>query len=316
MIVRAGPILNGQSSNPYQLAITTPSDARATVRALEKTGVDVIKTHRRTSRDAYFALADEARQLSLPLVGHIPVTVEPFEASNAGQTTIEHVETLFEGTFSSALNGVPLHEAINRWRTSPAAQELFATFVKNGTVVDPTLVAGRWSIAWFGDPVEPRDRYVGASSRRQAAASLDPLRPQATKLLAERRPVVRELEAVVGQMHRAGVRMITGTDLSFRFGPGSGFDVSHELQALVEVGLTPAEAIRAATLNPAQLFPAVDAGEVAPGRRANLLLLDANPLQDIRNIARIRAVVLGGRLYDRAALDKLLADAAAQATVN
>jgi imidazolonepropionase-like amidohydrolase len=244
------------------------------------------------------------------------MTVTPFEASNAGQTTIEHAETLFEGTFSSALNGVPLHEAINRWRTSPAAQELFATFVKNGTVVDPTLVAGRWQIAWFANPIEARDRYVGVSSRPQAAASLDSLRPEAAKLLAERGPVVRELEAVVAQMHRAGVPLVTGTDLSFLYGPGSGFDVADELQAFVDVGLTPAEAIRAATLNPARLFPALDAGEIAPGRRANLLLLDANPLQDIRNVTRIRAVVLSGRLYDRAALDKLLADAAAQATVH
>ena len=74
-------------------------------RTLKKAGVDFLKTHRRTSRDAYFALADEAKKLGMPLIGHVPMTVTPAEASDAGQQTIEHVETLFEGTFATAHNG-------------------------------------------------------------------------------------------------------------------------------------------------------------------------------------------------------------------
>jgi hypothetical protein len=97
MIMRAGPILNGQEFNRYQLAITNANDASATVRALAKTGVDLVKVHRRTSREAYFAVLAQAKQLSLPVAGHVPMTVSPEEASNAGQQTIEHVDTLFEG---------------------------------------------------------------------------------------------------------------------------------------------------------------------------------------------------------------------------
>ncbi|MGE3840515.1 MAG: amidohydrolase family protein [Vicinamibacterales bacterium] len=314
LILRAGPILNGQEFNRYQLAITTAEEARATVRTLEKVGVDLVKVHRRTPREAYFAVAEEARRLSLPLAGHIPVTVTPAEASNAGQVTIEHVDTLFEGTFTAALDGVPLPEAISRWRSSTSAQELFATFVRNGTVIDPTVINGRWIVSWLENPVDLRDKHIAASALREAAAMLEPLRQDAAKMLAERRPLTRELEAVVGQMHRAGVRLVTGTDLSFLFVPGAS--LHDELQALVGVGLSPAAALRAATLNPAQLFPTLDAGIIAVGKRADLLLLDGNPFEDIRNAARIRAVILAGRLLDRAVLDALLSDAAARAAVN
>ena len=201
-IVRAGPILNGREANRYQLAITNAEDARATVRALEKTGVDVIKVHRRMPRDAFFAVMAEAKRLALPVVGHVPMTVTPTEASNAGQTTLEHAETLFEGTFSTTLGSESLAQAIAQWRTSPAAKELFDTFVKNGTIIDPTLVAGRWSLMWLEGRIDPRDHYIAASARREAAEILGPLREDAAALLAERRPLIHELETVVAQAPR------------------------------------------------------------------------------------------------------------------
>jgi imidazolonepropionase-like amidohydrolase len=309
LIVRAGPILNGRESNRYQLAITNAVDANAAVRALEKTGVDLIKVHRRTPRDAYFAVVEETRRRSLPLAGHIPMTVQPIEASNAGQQTIEHAVTLFEGTFSESVSEGALPEAIRTWRNSAAAQNLFAAFVRNDTVVDPTLVTERRLVAWLENPNDPRDRFLAASAIRESADYLRPVRDDARKQLVQHRALLSELEAAVGQMHRAGVNLITGTDLSFTL-MHPGFSLHDELQALVDVGLTPAEALRAATLNPSKLFPRLDAGVVAAGKRANLVLLNGNPIADIRNVRRIHAVVLAGRVYDRALLDRLLADAA------
>jgi hypothetical protein len=181
MIVRAGPILNGQAFNRYQLAITNGSDASATVRALAKTGVDLIKVHRRTSREAYFAVLAQAKQLSLPVAGHVPMTVSPEEASNAGQQTIEHVDTLFEGTFSTALNGAPLASAIRAWRQSPAATALFQTFVRNGTIVDATLMNAFRINAFLENSDDPRDKYFPASGLREFAAEIDQLRMNARK---------------------------------------------------------------------------------------------------------------------------------------
>ena len=91
-MVRAGPILNGQSFNRYQLVTGNPDQARGIVRALKQVGVDFIKVHRRVPRDSYFTIVDEARKQGLALVGHIPMTVTPEEASDAGQL-IEHTET-------------------------------------------------------------------------------------------------------------------------------------------------------------------------------------------------------------------------------
>jgi imidazolonepropionase-like amidohydrolase len=103
------------------------------------------------------------------------------------------------------------------------------------------------------------------------------------------------------------VSIVTGTDLAFLHPPG--FSLHDELDMLAEIGLTPAEILRAATTNCAKLFPSFDAGAIAPGNRADLVLLNANPLTDIRNVHEINAVVLSGRVLNRTALDRTLAEA-------
>jgi predicted amidohydrolase len=200
------------------------------------------------ARDSYFAIADEAKKQGLPLVGHIPMTVTPEEASDQGQL-IEHTETLFEGTFSAGLKEGELPGAIRRFR-SEGAEALFARFVRNHTPVSPTLVA--WGhLVTHPDPLaDPRMRYVA------------------------RVP---------------------------------GFFLHDELSALVDAGLTPLQALRAATSNAAAiLHQEREAGSVAPGKLADLVLLDGNPLERIDNAQRIAAVVLGGKLLRRADLDGLL----------
>jgi imidazolonepropionase-like amidohydrolase len=115
-------------------------------------------------------------------------------------------------------------------------------------------------------------------------------------------------------LHAGGVKILTGTDLSPWVGGVPGFAVHDELRLLVAAGLSPADALRAATLNPALFFNATDSlGAVKRGRLADLVLLDANPLEEIRNSLRINAVFSNGRFYDRAALDRLLGQAQAVA---
>jgi len=310
-ILRAGPILNGQESNQYHLLIANAADARMAVRTLKKAGVDLLKTHRRTSRETYFALADEAKKVGLPLVGHIPMTVTPAEASGAGQQTIEHIETLFEGTFATAHNNQDASE-IAKWRTSSDATLLFEVFVRNGTVVDPTLIAtGYLSKLLASASPDPRLKYMAASARQQLEQTL---KNAPAALLASLPALVRERQSVALQMQAAGVTLVTGTDLSFLHPPG--FSLHDELDMLVASGLTPAEVLRAATINCANLFPSLGAGAVAPGKPADFLLLNGNPLASIRNVHDIAAVVVRGRLLNRRALDRILADAARLATAN
>ena len=313
-IIRAGPMLNGMEFNIYQLAVADASEARTAVRTLHKVGVDFLKLHRRTSREAFFAIADEARMLDLPFTGHIPMTVFPAEASDAGQASIEHTETLFEGTFATEFAGQDQTLAIAQWRQTEASA-LFSTLVRNGTFVDPTLIAQGHLLRML-ESAEPdsRDRYIAQSARDQSEQALAGLLPQAEQFLSERRPFFRELQAVVGLMGQAEVPLLTGSDLSYLHPPG--FSLHDELALLVESGVTPKDALRAATWNPAEFLQSQEFGSVSIGRQADLILLDANPLDDIQNTTRIFAVVLRGRYLDRPSLDFLLQEAERLAEVN
>jgi len=268
-IFRVGPILNGQEFGPAQLAIRTEAEARTAVRVLKKVGVDAIKVHSLLPRDAYFALADEARKLSIPFVGHVPQSVTPFEASNAGQASLEHIQTLFEGQSPLKPDSEP---------------RLFALFAKNGTVFDPTLIAYRGS-------TEPQN--------------VDPeLLKNYPDLLPGRQKLFARFLELVGMMNRARVTLVTGTDLSGFKWISPGASLHDELALFVDAGLTPMQALQAATRNPAR-FLHVEAGTIEIGKRADLIVLDANPLDDIRNTRRIYSVVLDGTLFDRSRLDAM-----------
>ena len=312
-ILRVGPILNGKSFNQYQLVPGNPDQTRGVARALKEIGVDAFKVHRRMERDSYLALIDEAQVLGVPVVGHIPMTVTPEEASRAGQRTIEHVATLFEGTFSQA-HPDHLADAIHGWREH-GAEELFALFVKNHTVFDPTLVA-YWGLVQYYDPAtppDPRMRYVAASMKKAAAAREKPVVTPAD--LADQKAVFAEYREVVRMANRAGVVMVTGTDIAAERIPG--FTMHDELALLVDAGLTPMQALQAATLNAATVTKREkDLGSIEVGKLADLVLLRADPLADIHNTAKIDAVIAGGKLLRRIDLDALLVRAEAMASRN
>jgi imidazolonepropionase-like amidohydrolase len=306
-ILRAGPILNDREFNTYQLRVANAAEARMAVRTLHKVGVDFIKLHRRTSREAYFAIADECRKLDLPFVGHIPMEVTPLEASNAGQATIEHTETLFEGTFSETVADDQI-TAISRWLISDGVP-LFQAFAKNETAFTPTLVVWQEVIdALEASEIDPRQQYVSQSARDVADEILRQLLDDADAFVAERKRLLDQFAKVVSLANSEGVSILAGTDLAAGF-VYPGFSLHDELVMLVEAGLTSLEALQAGTSNPAKLFPALEAGVIGPGKRANLLLLDANPLEDIRNTRKIRAVILRGKILSRTDLDDILTKA-------
>lgn len=269
-IFRVGPTLNGKAFGPVHVEITNGAEARAAVRVLKHVGVDAIKIHRALSRDAYFALSDEAKKSAIPFVGHIPQAVTAQEASDAGQASFEHMETLFEGN-------APLKR-----EEAPA---LFARFVRNNNSYTPTLV-----------------NYRGSTEPQNIEPDLLRKYPD---LPAGRKRIFQMFVELVGEMNRAGVTLMTGSDLGSKWiSPGSS--LHDELQLFVDAGLTPMEALQAATRNPAR-FLRVNAGTVEPKKLANLVLLEANPLDDIRNTRRIAGVVLNGKFFDRTQLAALKA---------
>ena len=331
-LVAAGPIVDGPHPTfPDQsIAVASASDAPRIVDSLASLGVDFIKVYSRLPRETYLALAAAARRRGIPFAGHVPVEVSVREASDAGQASVEHIadividcsseEAALRRDYVAAVKDAPsgateLTRARRAARTRalatvdwPKCRALFAHLARNGTWVVPTLVVGA-NASDTTRPNDPRLRYFeaptvagwraerNAGAPRSGADASSAVRPAA---LAEAAPYVRELA-------RAGVRLLAGTDLpnAFTF---SGFDLHAELALLVEAGLTPAAALRSATSEAARFLRARDSlGTVAPGKLADLVLLDANPLVDIRNTAKIRAVLLAGRYLDRAALDAVLA---------
>ena len=304
-IFRAGPSLNGEAFNSFQLAVGTPEESRGIVRALKQIGVDFIKVHRRTPRESYYAILDEARKQGLNVVGHIPMAITPEEASDAGQHTIEHIVTPFEGTFTATVKDNDLGAAVRRFRESGGAAALFARFVKNHNYFDPTLSTYRSIIDAIdpGTPLGPNRKYLAASVLKKVDGKAKTATPEQ---VAKQRAVFAELMEIAREAHRAGVTMLAGTDIADE--PRiAGFMLHDELELLVQAGLTPLEALQAATINCTRsLGQEKDLGSIEPGKIADVVLLDANPLDDIRNTRRIRAVIANGKLYRRAALDGLL----------
>jgi imidazolonepropionase-like amidohydrolase len=299
-MVIASSIFDGpQSYFDDHLKIGSPEEAREAVRKARREGAEFIKIHDLLPRDAYFATIDEARKQGLPVAGHVPASVTPEEASDAGQISIEHLTRMDDLSLDTE----------GRGRTAA----LFTRFKKNRTWQCPTLVMTR-NYASLRDPSitnDPRVKYVSPGRkeffRKVKDAGLS------TQEEAARQRIYHKKQAIVSKMQQAGVGILAGTDLAnpYLF---PGFSLHDELAILVEAGLKPMQALQAATRNPARFLGREKLlGTVQQGKLADLVLLDGDPLADIHNTTRIRAVVANGRFYDRATLNQILAAAEAAA---
>jgi amidohydrolase family protein len=337
-IVGSGHILDGRPPVwPGSVSAATADEARRAVDSLASGGADFIKVYSRLSPEAYFAAAAEAKARGLPFAGHVPAMVSAAEASDSGQRSIEHltqvpfacstVEERFLGEIAAAVHSAGGWDSAGKLQRgglratldgySPErCKALAARLVKNGTWMVPTIQVLH-SVAYLDDPAlakDPRMEFIFPGHR----ASWDPKQDFRFKMLtpedwaARKALYARQLE-IVTLLHEEGVKFLAGTDLSNPY-IYPGFSLHDELAALVKAGFKPAEALRAATIDPARYLGAADSlGSIAAGKRADLVLLDANPLEDIHNTTRISAVVADGRFYDAAAIRKLLDDGKARA---
>ncbi|MGH9765246.1 MAG: amidohydrolase family protein, partial [Blastocatellia bacterium] len=286
-------------------------------------------------RDGYFAIADEAKKEGIPFAGHTPILVSAAEASNAGQRSIEHLTEILmacsskENEFHSQLveasekNPSSLIEINRRISVESLAtydpkkaDSLFRLFARNKTWQCPTLTVLR-SFASLDEPAfrdDPRMKYMPGFVKQFWDPKNSPaLKNMTPKDFADQKLVyAKELE-IVGAMQRNGVKIIAGTDTTNPF-VFPGFSLHDELALLVKAGLTPMEALQCATRNAAEYLNRLDRdGTVEKGKKANLLLLDADPLEDINNTRKIDAVIMRGALHPRAELDELLSKQAAAA---
>lgn len=310
-MIIAGPIVQGPLPfrMPLFISVNNEAEARQEVILLKGRGVNFIKVQDALPRDLYFAIVDEAKRQRIPFAGHVPPSISAAEASNAGQQSIEHLGGRFYGVLLGCsdresgltvkvreiVNNVmkslnegrepddsgifrasltkPLFESFNDRK----AATLFSIFLRNQTWQVPTLVAQplRQAINERKDLSEDDIRY-------------------GKKLLQKQLDLVRAVQ-------RAGVKIMAGTDF-----PPERSRLYEELSLLVEAGLTPIEALQSATSNPAAFLGRLDSlGTIERGKIADLVLLDANPLEDISNVQKINAVVFGGKLIPKSSLEAM-----------
>jgi imidazolonepropionase-like amidohydrolase len=324
-IVASGPFLIGNGrKTAEQYPVHTPEAARAAVDKLKARGANFIKIISMPSRDAFFAIADESKKQNIPFVGHLPFEISATEASDAGMRSIEHL--LYSGfalSFSSSEAELRprlvqaeksgdsaaweqiAHEADATYSSEKAAV-LFQTLKKNGTWVTPTLASldiTSHPENWKED--DPLLAFLPRTLTQEWSYSLQDVRmKQRAGWLARQASNDWKL---TGELHKAGVPLLVGSDSLDPFViPGDSFH--RELGELVRAGFTPMEALQAATQGAAQfLGREKELGTVETGRSADLVLLSANPVEDIGNTRKVWAVVRNGGYYDRAALDGLLA---------
>jgi hypothetical protein len=309
---------------PGSFVVKNAGDASSFVDDIKASGADFVKIYNGIPRNAYFALAEEAHKQNIPFVGHLPNGVRASEASDAGQRSIEHLDGIAIACSTREKNLMgslrPRHylekmnmvvQALRSFDTAQC-EELFAKFRHNGTWQVPTLTLHR-SLGWMGKRKftdDPRIVYMSADVRYRWDPDHDfRFEGWGSAEYELHRSVFSADEKIVGLMFRAGVPLLAGTDAMNPY-CFPGFSLHDELALLVEAGLTPWAALQAATLRPAEFLGRTEElGLIVPGKRADLVLLSADPLADIHNTTQIQAVWFKGQLFDRAALDRLLEDA-------
>ncbi|HRF60699.1 MAG TPA: amidohydrolase family protein [Fimbriimonadaceae bacterium] len=317
------PIIDGpQPIWPGSITVGNAEQGRAAIEGLVGKGYDFAKVYSLLPREGYFAIVETAKKLGMPFEGHVPNSIDPSEASEAGQRTIEHLTRVAwecsgrepevrrfaaENTPAGTLKARAL--VVDSYDPR-RAEGLYATFKKNETWQCPTLTVLR-AMAFLDQEAfraDPRVKYVNPLFR----ASWDPtkdfrLKARTPEDWAVAKRAYRQSLRIVGEMHQAGVPLLAGTDCGNPF-CFAGFSLHDELGLLVQAGLSPAAALRTATLNPAQYLGQTSTmGTLEVGRVADVVLLDRNPLANIDATQKIRVVVQRGRLFDRKALDRILA---------
>ncbi|MEO8028008.1 MAG: amidohydrolase family protein [Bryobacteraceae bacterium] len=325
-IITPGPAVDGRPSPEPKLPVlvaTTAIEARKAFDKLYDLDVDFTKVLSGLPRDAYFALAEQTRHWNLPLRGHVPTSITVWEAVEARQRTIEHLFGVPYACSSELPDLEPerqqallaqdraalrkINERAENSFSEDRCAALFRESAKLGTAYTPSLTLWRRMLNLDLDVMmkDPRLAAMPAPIRKAWPDPRKDVAGRTPQVETLQRQYLQKLARIVLLLREGGVMTLAGTDTGDAY-TVPGATLQDELVELVQAGLKPVDALRAATLTPAQFLGLTDSmGKIAPGMAADLVLLDADPLEDIRAVRKIDAVFTRGRYFTRDDLDRL-----------
>jgi imidazolonepropionase-like amidohydrolase len=280
--------------------VDTPEEAKMWTDKYHDAGFQQMKIYSSVKLEEVKDVAEEAHRLGMTVTGHVPEGLNAYQVIEAGQDQINHI------SYIADIMMPPLPEdasrldradaAANIDLKSPEAQKAIAFLVQHGTVVDPTVALFEFFTASSAKPpasIEPGVAHV-APELQAILAEAGPPTPHSE--LQEK--IVQKDIAIIGALHRAGVPIVAGTDQTV-----PGYSLYREIELYAQAGFTPLEAIQAATIVPARVMGLdKELGTVEAGKRADVIILDANPLESIHNIRKVEFVITNGVMYNCAEL--------------
>jgi len=280
--------------------VDTPEEARMWVDRYHQAGFQQMKIYSSVKLEEVKAVAQEAHRLGMTVTGHVPEGLNAFQVIEAGQDQINHVTYIADILHAPLPTGASRADRLKATSeidlNSAEAQKALAFLKAHGTVVDPTTAVYEFFTATTAKPPASFEPGVNKIAPELAQQLLDVGPPTPRSEMFEK--MFEKLVAIVGALHRAGVPIVAGTDQTV-----PGYSLHREIELYVQAGFTPMEAIQAATIVPARVMGLdKELGTVETGKRADLIILDGNPLEDIHNTRKVQYVITNGVMYNCAEL--------------